>query len=771
MKGLKALLWKDGRLFRSGAGLAALILPLALLCLLRLGMADTLRQAYVEPFPIAVRDMDETVMSRFLVDQMEQVELFSQVVRVKGESDQALLDRGCAAVLTIPKDFFYTMYYMDNGLVEVSLNEEMPLEAALLRAMFVSIMDIISADQSATGAVFRFCYGDLSDGETAQLWEASSQRIIADALGRHRVFDQVQEADDLQSTLEGRLLGCTLSLICLFFPLAAVKTLPQELSSGVLPRYLAAGGKKWAFLLSKFLVGLLLALPSLLLVLAVFPPERPGMVLLLGALLYLCGFALQLTVSALAGEASAAQRWGALALLLSLVLGGALYPVQLLPGFAQALGELTLPRWAIRGVGIVTAGAGPGELLAALFPAWGIALALITLWLWRSRGGEKSRRMAVPLEAVAAEPAQAPRRAPALLPMMAQKFKAMSGGAVGLMSLLIVVALCGGVAAASLRGNVDALRLGVTLPDSDPAAQELVDWLGEQEGLEVLTVEEDAGQKLLAQGKIEGLLRINAGYSDALTGEGAMPLNYESGTGTSSGLAVREIVAGQVAAQRARLRALADARERLGRALSAEEREGLLREIEAQREALGPLYEINGSSGADLGERLFVPGQLSFALLAVLLMALTWAAWTGEPDARMVESRLASLPGGLALSYGTEVAALLAVCLLTGACALFPGREVRGMDWLALAVYSLCVTGAALALARLGAAERMDALAPFAALLTCLAGGCFGEVGSISLLTPQGLALHAAAGSLLALVALLLIAAVLFWLGAPRRAR
>ena len=348
MKGLKAVLWKDLRLFRSGAGLFSLVLPLALLCLLRLGMGDSLRQAYVQPFPIAVRDQDQTVMSRSLISQISQVDLFSQVITVEGETDEELLKNGCAAVLTIPEGFFFDMYSMDNGLVEVSLNREMPLEASLLRSMFVSIMDIISSDQAAGRAVFRFCYGDLDGQTTARMWEETSRQIILDALGRQQVFSQSEEASDLHGNLELRLLSCTLSLICLFFPLSAVKTLPQELSSGVLPRYLAAGGQVRAFFLSKFLSGLLLAFPSLLLILLIFPQERPYMVLLLALGLYLFGFSLLLCLSAWAGDAAGAQRWGNLLLLLSLVLGGALYPAQLLPGPARLFGMLTLPHWAIR---------------------------------------------------------------------------------------------------------------------------------------------------------------------------------------------------------------------------------------------------------------------------------------------------------------------------------------------------------------------------------------------------------------------------------------
>ena len=748
MKGLKAVLWKDMKLFRTGAGLFSLVLPLVLLCFLHLGMGDSLRQAYVQPFPIAVRDEDQTVMSRSLVSQISQVDLFSQVRAASGESDQELLESGCAAVLTIPKNFFFDMYSMDNGLVEVSLNREMPLEASLLRSMFVSIMDIISADQAAGRAVFRFCYGDLDSQTNARMWEETSRQIILDALGRHQVFDRAEESDDLQSDLELRLLSCTLSLICLFFPLAAVKTLPQELSSGVLPRYLAAGGRVCAFFLSKFLVGLLLALPSLLLLLPVFPQERPWMTLLLALGLYLFGFSLLLCLSAWAGDPAGAQRWGNLLLLLSLVLGGSLYPFQLLPGPARLAGLITLPHWAVHGLALLSGGADIGQLLQNLWPVWAMSALLLVLaipGLRRTRGHAFS---APAPEAAAGEPTPVSGRVPPLLPLSLQKLKAMSGGFPGLVCLLLTAALCGSLAASAIREAPRTLQLGVALADSDPYAAQLFERLSSQEGLEVIPVDAETGSALLSSGRIEGLLTVNPGYTGALEKNGPLPLRYQSAVGASSGQAAREIIAGQASVQRAMLRGLADAESRLGQALSPAERETLLARMAAEEAGAAPFYVVSGLPGTGTTESLFTPGQFSFALLAVMLTALTWCAWTGTPDARRVELRLVSLPSGGALSYGSDALALFLVSLAAGVCALLPGG-LSLPRWPVLLAYTLCVTGAALALCRLGSAERMDALAPFAALLTCLAGGCFGDLGTyspalhaVSLFTPQGLALR-----------------------------
>ena len=269
MRGLRGALWKDLRLLRGGTGLACLLLPVLLLLALTAGGGDLLKTAYVEPFPIALRDEDQTVMSRSLVGQLQRVELFSEVrVPTEEETDKELLDGGCAAVLTLPRDFFYTAYRMEESTVRVVLNEKMPLEAALLRGVLSSVMDIMGTGQAVDRAVFAFTGGDSSE-----LHYYSANQLLADALGRQQIFDTGAAVSDLAGSLMRGYLACALAVLCLFFPLAAVKTLPEELGSGVLPRFLAAGGTAGAFFCSKFLTALLLTLPALALLLPQ-PPLR-----------------------------------------------------------------------------------------------------------------------------------------------------------------------------------------------------------------------------------------------------------------------------------------------------------------------------------------------------------------------------------------------------------------------------------------------------------------------------------------------------------------
>ena len=53
-----------------------------------------------EPFSIAVRDEDDTIMSKMLIQQLRSVSLFDSVRAAGKASDEELLSRGCAAVIT-----------------------------------------------------------------------------------------------------------------------------------------------------------------------------------------------------------------------------------------------------------------------------------------------------------------------------------------------------------------------------------------------------------------------------------------------------------------------------------------------------------------------------------------------------------------------------------------------------------------------------------------------------------------------------------------------
>ena len=754
MKRFCALLTKDLRLFFRRSGVVSLALSLVLLGALALGGGDLSQGAYVEPFPIAVRDEDQTLMSASLIGQMKQVELFSEIIDGGSATDASLMDRGAAAVVTIPKDFFYDLYTMEPVTVELALNEDMPLESSLIRAVFTSVLDIIAANESVHLAVYAFCYGPLDQQEQAQLWEEFSNRLLRDALGRQLVFDTELTAVDTANTVQSALRLCALSMLCLFFPMASVQAVPGERDTGLLARYRVAGGSVLPFLFAKLVTGLLLTLPTLAVVLVLFCREILLRALLSMLLVYVGAWGVLLILAVTAKDGAAAQRRGNVFLLLNLLAGGAVYPLPLLPDWLHGVARLTLPYQLT--VGLET-GLSPALL-------WPLALGVGgLLWSWRR------------LECSLAVDQQ--RRSGRDFPLppgrwagpTALKSRAMSGGMLGVLALCAVALLCGAVSRQATGDSTPAaLAVAVVQEDQSPEANDLLERLKQVEGLALHPVERDETASVLRWGDAEGVLTIGKGYGTALAEGEPLPLSYESAAAAASNQAAREIVAGQVTAQRARLRGLDDAERLLERPLTAEEKMELLAAMDQRYEDLPPLYAVTAQDGAAAPWSATAP-SLGGTLLLILFTLLTWGAWMARPDAMRVEQRMASVHGGRIVSYGTDLLSLWLTGAIVGGLSLW-SLGAAPADWLSVGAYVLAVGAVVRALTRLaGVGGRVDLLAPFLALITSLLGGCFCPLDQfspwlerLSWLTPQGLALQGRWPVLLAATA------VFLWLGRPK---
>lgn len=772
MSGLRAALYKDWKLFFRRTGLAVLLLPLALLLGLRFGLEGGSGQAYLRPFPVAVRDEDDTIMSRSLISQMSRVRLFSQVIRPEnGEDDAQLLEQGAAAVVTIPKDFFYDLYSMEDCPVQVTLNRAMPLESALFRSMFCSVMDIIRANQGSWRGLYAYRYGELTPEQREELYAEASDSLIRDALGRLTMFEDDEKAE-AAGMVERKLLALLLSVIVLFFSLSTVKTLPEELALGVLPRFRAAGGSLPAFLFAKLLTALLAVFPTLLLTVLLLRAGGVGPLLLVGLILLLGAFGLLLAVAAWSGSPAAAQRLGNLLLLLSLVLGGGLWPRGLLPEPLALLGRWTLPHYGLLGVEAACRGMPAAGIFRLLWPvllvgAVGFALALPGL---RRRAAGQAPS---PSGAAGELPEPPARSVPfRLMGMAVVKLRAMSGGLGGLALLLAGALLCGMTAASAQSGGADCLRIAVCDLDGSAGSRELVEQLSRQGELSVTLCGEEKGQALLLQGDVEGVFTICEGYENALRNDMGEPaLRYTEANSSISAQGVREIVAGQAAVQRCRLRAIRLAGQRAGAPLDEAETARLLDRV-SQAESDAPLlYEVQTADGAPLPDP-FLPSPMGFAALCVLFTLFTAAPWSGA-EGRRAARRLLSLPYGRLLACGSECLALSALGFLTAAAVLLPCGAFTALP--AAAVYAFCAASLAQALTRFTAMEgRVDGFAPFLALFLCLLGGCFLDLPQLlpafrglSLLTPPGLALRAAEGYLPAYAVLLAQGAVFLRIASP----
>ncbi len=821
MKGFRAAFYKDMKLLWRGSGLAVLLLPLLLSAAFSLFAADLSDQTGIRPFMIAVRDRDQTLMSGSLISQMRELELFSEVRKVGEDvTDEALLAEGAAAVITIPKDYFYEMYTASDCPVDVTLNESMPLESSVLQSVFVSVMKIISSDQAAQRGAYRFAYGDLDRQLLDRLYEDTSLDLFQDALSRQAVFENTLQASDAAGAMARRLLASVISMLLFILLTGALVTIPEELALGVLPRYRGAGGRIFAFILSRLVCIFLLfnlcllmtglGLAGILLLTGHSGDFLSGLVLLTGKasflsacrqiwlcvlLLAVCLAACLLLVTMLAGTAERARKACNVLLLISLVLGGTLWPCSLLPSPFHLAGRLTMPWYMLLLLEETAAGSSLSAVLPDLLPvlAAGTVCLLLSILYITSSGRIRSNRQqalalanrqAVPVRqtSVFSPPPEEPGRLQSLAGRLAglTGFKCRIAGGRAMLPLLLLLTVCSLAAGAASGQDSRALRVAVSDLDNSDISAGLTDMIREESRISLSRCSPEEGQRLLMTGSIEGLLVIDEGYGDRMRayaetdmdqeGSGrAMPLHYYAASSAASAQGVREIAAGQVCAQRSAWRAMRIAGNLRGDPLNEAERQTLLAMIEEEKALLPALYQLHYGSGRPAGIP-FLPGAEAFAAMAALMLLMTAGSFYGRRDAISASIRMQPLPGGRLLSHGSDLLSLTLTGFIYCMAALMPGLLLQAVTSgappvsfaaalpgraAACFLYAFCGGALSLFLVRKSPMEgRIDAMAPVLTVLLCLTGGCFMDLTSLSrglrflsLLSPPGLLTGACSGS------------------------
>lgn len=361
---------KDILLFSSAAGIVCLLLPFFAACLLAFGLNDALAaENTVTPFPIAIIDRDETVMSRVLIGQLRRVELFSEVRSVSGaEFDSEFgagtdtrpeisFERGslagCAAAVTIPKDYFYSVYYMDEGSIDAWLNGDMPLESELTAALISSVAQIMTGERAAMLAAFRTAEGEEPSAAAVQRFrDACSAAVLDSAMGRRAVFNGAEETFGVKAAdvLVEKFFVCAACMLFFSVSTGVMKTVPDELRAGTAMRFVCTGGSGAAFSISKFAAAAVICTVGAVPLALVFRPEfsvRLLLTLFLGAavcseLMFLLSFVFRRTeMFVLCGGA---------VMIAALFTGGVVYPLNMMPAAVRTLSLFSVARHMFAGL-------------------------------------------------------------------------------------------------------------------------------------------------------------------------------------------------------------------------------------------------------------------------------------------------------------------------------------------------------------------------------------------------------------------------------------
>jgi len=768
MHRLRALLLKDLTLFLRGAGLVALLLPFLLLLFFAKEKESLLSDVTLKPFPIAIRDEDETYMSRTLIHMVGEVELFSKVDVVKEESDAELFAKGYAAVTTIPKDFFYEMYVSDKRPALLSLNEGMPLQATLYRAVFTSVMDVIRMEEAAHYGMYFFVYGKLNRQQKIDAYNETSENLFLDILGRQQVFDSDLLHSDAPSSDLRRLVSILLSVVTVLFLTGFLSSVPEERKKRILPRFVALGGNPFYFALSRYLLFLLFLTPILI-----------GVCLLAVQVgrffLFLCLLvpvsAVFLAFSALGLYVPGARmmrRVGSVYLLFSLILSGTIWPLRGLPVWMSYLQRLTLPDQFRMILEMPTLTESGREMIPFLL----VHLFLFLFgWMlprfYRPKREEEQRKKGRstfqnPAEVVenlqtergmncaeVAENAQTvaeedrPKgRTKTLFRcglLTLSKLRLIAGRRREAGGMILVLLLCGALTAFLQKGEGREIHLLIWDEDQTQRSAELVERITKVDGLRVSLKDrkeaEGERKRDLITGDAEGMLVIPSGYGRAIvTGKDAR-LHFESKASSFSNQGLREIIAGQNNILKAEARARLEAQKRLSHPLSEQENHDLNQWMKREESTFPPLYKIETEKETEPEGSLkdpFAPDSFHFAIFGVMILLFAEAEVFASVDHRRVERRMRSFPQGVFMMRFSDLAALV----LTGGgvllCFLLPGQAVF-QRFVPVLLFLIILASLALLLAyRSKNAGRNGAIAPYLALLLGLGGGCFTDVSAFS---------------------------------------
>lgn len=379
-----ACLKKDLRLLTGGGlrSLLFLLLPLLLTLIMVMGMGEAAgADIGVQSFDVAVRDLDSTLMSRLLTTQLEKVTLFKRVIRIKDETDEELLSSGCAATITIPKDFFYLVYDMRDTELSIVLNEDMPYEAAMVRSACSSLMGILEENQKNYYAAARIRFGELGEEELSAVYRDYSAAATEDALGRLEYFGLqglYQKGFDSQKLF---FAAGIFSMLLMFMPLSMLSSVSDETLYGLSERFRVSGGSMAGMLLSKLCVSFVMTFIPVLLVAAILRLDGIWALMPYLIVCFLLSFCFFLFIGLITKNARTARLAGNIVMLLMLTLGGAVYPASLLPAGLKTVSRFTLPGLISGFMRLPYIGRGIGSAAVPLIVMLALAAALFALSL------------------------------------------------------------------------------------------------------------------------------------------------------------------------------------------------------------------------------------------------------------------------------------------------------------------------------------------------------------------------------------------------------
>lgn len=393
MISLISLLKNDIRLFIRDWKACALLMavPLLFISLFTYVLSPYLnKSSFIEPFPIALVDMEDTTQTRMLIKQLAEISIFSKVQTMdENAAMQKLAQKGVGGVVILPPDFTASVAEGENKPVTVIGSSAMPLEAYIVKNVIQSAADLVSAAQSAIITIYHYDkLAGLSGKELDARYNSAISEYFMGALARNNVFSQTDSAPQYDVTPVEYFTAALIVVFTMFAGMPGMKMLVTEKSLGVSRRLSATTVAMWKLILSKLIVsalllvlqfGVIITFTSILFHNYWGAPVK-NIFLLFGGLI-LAVSAWSIFVASVSSTPAAADMIGSLGILLMAIVGGNIYPLTSMPEWVRSLSKLTMNRWAMDGFIVLFSGndaAGTG-IYALMLTVIGVVLFCISI--------------------------------------------------------------------------------------------------------------------------------------------------------------------------------------------------------------------------------------------------------------------------------------------------------------------------------------------------------------------------------------------------------
>jgi ABC-2 type transport system permease protein len=323
------------------------------------------KSSFIEPFPIALVDKENTTQTRMLIHQIEDIGIFSHVI-VMDEEDalRYLADKEVGGVIIIPEDFTNSVAIGENRPVTVVGNGVMPLQAYIVKNTAQSAANLVTAAQGAINTIWHYDNeAGLSDSELDARFNEAVMDYMLTALARTAVFESVEAENGSSVTPAEYFTAALIVVFMMFAGMPGMKMLVSERAGGITARLAATPVRMWKVVLSKLLVSIMLLVIQFGIIILMTSrlfnnywgaPVR-DVLILFGAII-LAVSAWSVFTASISPTPASADIIGNLGILLMAVLGGSIYPLTSMPESIRRISVLTINRWAMEGFMVLFSG-------------------------------------------------------------------------------------------------------------------------------------------------------------------------------------------------------------------------------------------------------------------------------------------------------------------------------------------------------------------------------------------------------------------------------